>query len=131
MRHNYVSQGPNFVWHVDGYDKLKPFGFCIHGSIDSFSRKIIWLEVGVTNNHSRTIAKYYLECVKQQSCLPRILRYERGTENSPLKIIQPSFRNECEDAFAVINSIIFGKITSNHLFRPGVVSLEDKELIGG
>lgn len=27
-------QGPNFVWHLDGYDKLKPYGFAIHGCID-------------------------------------------------------------------------------------------------
>ena len=23
------------MWHTDGYDKLKPFGFCIHGCIDA------------------------------------------------------------------------------------------------
>ena len=26
-RRTYVSPGPNFCWHIDGYDKLKPFGF--------------------------------------------------------------------------------------------------------
>ena len=30
---NYI-QGPNFAWHCDGYDKLKPFGLPIHGCID-------------------------------------------------------------------------------------------------
>ena len=25
---------PNFIWHCDGYDKLKPFGIAIHGCID-------------------------------------------------------------------------------------------------
>ncbi|KAF7649092.1 hypothetical protein LDENG_00147410 [Lucifuga dentata] len=25
------------VWHVDSYDKLKPFGICINGSIDGYS----------------------------------------------------------------------------------------------
>ncbi|XP_015753454.1 PREDICTED: uncharacterized protein LOC107333200 [Acropora digitifera] len=27
----------------EGYDKLKPFGFCIHGGIDGHSRGIMWL----------------------------------------------------------------------------------------
>ena len=27
-------KGPNFCWHLDGYDKLSPFGFHIHGCID-------------------------------------------------------------------------------------------------
>ena len=29
-----LLQGPDFVWHLDGYDKLKPYGFAIHGCID-------------------------------------------------------------------------------------------------
>ena len=30
---------------MDGFDKLKPYGFPIHGCIDGFSRKLLWLEV--------------------------------------------------------------------------------------
>ena len=30
----FMVQGPDFVWHLDGYDKLKPYGFPIHGCID-------------------------------------------------------------------------------------------------
>ena len=29
-RRSYSAKGPNFIWHLDGYDKLKPFGLCIH-----------------------------------------------------------------------------------------------------
>ena len=25
-------KGPNQTWHVDGWDKLKPFGICVHYS---------------------------------------------------------------------------------------------------
>ena len=45
-RRQYVNPGPNFAWHIDGYDKLKPYGFAIHGAIDGFSCRILWLEVG-------------------------------------------------------------------------------------
>ena len=34
--HNSYS-GPNYAWHCDGYDKLKPFGCPIHGYIDGWS----------------------------------------------------------------------------------------------
>ncbi len=27
-------QGPNHIWHADGYDKLKPYGFPVHGCIE-------------------------------------------------------------------------------------------------
>ena len=48
QRREYFAKGPNYIWHLDGYDKLKPFGFCIHGSIDGYSRRrLLWLEVGI------------------------------------------------------------------------------------
>ena len=30
-RRQYSTKGPNHIWHIDGYDKLKPFGFCVQG----------------------------------------------------------------------------------------------------
>ena len=44
-RRRHVADNPNFVWHLDRHDKLKPFCFNIHGCIDGFSRYIIWLDV--------------------------------------------------------------------------------------
>ena len=38
-RYTYFSTGPNQTWHIDGYDKLKPFGFAIHGAIDGYIQK--------------------------------------------------------------------------------------------
>ena len=31
LRREYRAKGPNYIWRIDGYDKLKPFGSCIHG----------------------------------------------------------------------------------------------------
>ena len=33
----YITKGPNHLWHIDGYDKLKQFAFCFHGTINGFS----------------------------------------------------------------------------------------------
>ena len=30
------TQGPNFCWHIDGLDKLKTYGFAVHGCIDGY-----------------------------------------------------------------------------------------------
>lgn len=49
-RRQYYSKGPNFLWHMDSYDKLKPYGICINGCIDGFSRQIIWLRAGPTSS---------------------------------------------------------------------------------
>lgn len=113
LRRRYCSPGPNFIWHVDGYDKLKPFGFAIHGAIDGFSRRIMWLKVGQTNNDPLVVARYYLQCIDTHKCTSRILRCDLGTENTTLKLLQPYFRYNCNDRFAGINSIIMGKSTSN------------------
>ena len=40
-RRIYRTLGPNYVWHIDEFDKLKPYGFSIHGCIDGYSRIII------------------------------------------------------------------------------------------
>ena len=36
--------------HIDGKDKFKRFGFPIHGCIDGFSQKLMWLIVSTSNN---------------------------------------------------------------------------------
>ncbi|KAK0154047.1 hypothetical protein N1851_003868 [Merluccius polli] len=36
--------GPNYMWHMDSYDKLTPFGIGINGCIDGFSCHIIWMQ---------------------------------------------------------------------------------------
>jgi len=46
---SYVSPGPNAKWYVDGYDKLKSYGLPIHGCVDGFSRRIMWLKVRKSN----------------------------------------------------------------------------------
>lgn len=33
-RRTQTCLGPNFSWHVDGYNKLKPYGFSVQGCID-------------------------------------------------------------------------------------------------
>lgn len=80
-RREYLSPGPNFAWHVDGYDKLNPYGFAIHGCVDGYSRQIMWLEVATTNNDPGIAAYYFLKTVKRYKCLPTILRTDKGTEN--------------------------------------------------
>lgn len=81
QRRAYFCPGPNNTWHGDGYDKLKPWGFCIHGAIDGYSRKLIWLRVASSNNNPRVIAGYYLDSVRSAGGCPLKLITDCGTEN--------------------------------------------------
>ena len=80
-RRVYETLGPNDVYHIDGNDKLKKWGLCIHGCVDGFSRKLLWLKVATTNNDPLVIANYYLEHIKTYKIVPNLIRVDRGTEN--------------------------------------------------
>ena len=93
-RRVYHNLGPNNAWHCDGYDKLKPFGFPIHGCIDGWSRKILWLFVTRSNNLPDNIAMYYLEAVNEMNGCPLDLVTDRGTENGKMAGIHSFLRND-------------------------------------
>jgi hypothetical protein len=112
-RRDYINPGPNFVWHIDGYDKLKPYGFPIHGAIDGFSRRILWLEVGCTNNNPIVVAKFFCKAAIENSMLPCVVRADRGTENVHVQKIQVYFRTEHDDYLAGDSSFQYGKSTGN------------------
>ena len=106
VRHMYYAQGPNYVWYVDGYDKLKPYGFCFNGAIiDGYNRRILWLEVSNSNNSSGVIAKYYLDALAN--------RCDRRTENAKLSVLQLFFRYNDTDSFSGMKSFMYGNSVSD------------------
>jgi len=111
-RRSYFAKGPNFVWHFDGYDKLKPFGLCISGCICGFSRHLIWLNVYHTNNNPKVIGGYFLESVKSCGGCPRIIRGDCGTENVNVRAFQQFLRRNCTDP-EISRAYISGPSTSN------------------
>ena len=80
-RRLYFAREPNWVWHIDGYDKLKPCGFNTHGAIDGFSRRILWLKVIRSNKNPSFVCTQYLECVKCIGRVPTKVVGDHGIEN--------------------------------------------------
>eukprot|EP00112_Aurelia_sp_Birch-Aquarium-sp1_P025880 Seg887.2 transcript_id=Seg887.2/GoldUCD/mRNA.D3Y31 product="hypothetical protein" protein_id=Seg887.2/GoldUCD/D3Y31 len=77
-RRTYTSKGPNNCWRADGYDKLKPFHFPIHGAVDGFSRRVLWLQVGRSNKDPKFMGRLFLNCVKKVGGCPVLLRTDPG-----------------------------------------------------
>lgn len=102
-RRSYRNPGPNYAWHIDGYDKLKHWGFPVHGAIDGFSRKILWLNVARSNNSPHKIASYYVQAVSEQGSCPVELITDLGTENGLAASIQTFFRDN-PDAHRYVSS---------------------------
>jgi len=112
-RRRYTNPGSNFTWHVDGYDKLKPYGIAIHGCVDGFSRAIIWLEASSTNNDPKIVGNYFIEAVREKSGCPARVRADLGTENVCIESIQQFLRRDDQDGFAGDRSYMTGKSTHN------------------
>ena len=88
VRRMYRSACPNAAWHMDGYDKLKPFGIAINGCIYGYSRKIMRLEAYTTNHNSKVILGYHLKAVWKQGGCPAKIRADIGTENRLIEHVQ-------------------------------------------
>jgi hypothetical protein len=113
QRRKYRSKGPNFLIHVDGYDKLKPYGFCISGAIDGFSRRILWLRVNRTNNNPAVIGGYLIDLIYELEGVPRQIRIDAGTENTIIEAIEIALRSFHTDSVCGDKSVITGKSTGN------------------
>ena len=61
-RRKFISPGPNYTWHIVGYNKPKPYGFPIHAAIDGYSRKILWLVVSYSNSDPNVVSSYFINC---------------------------------------------------------------------
>ena len=86
-RRKYCNPNPNYVWHIDDHDKLKPYCISIDECIEGHSRCIIWLEVAVTNK----IAKYYLDTSKQMKGKLMIIKADDETEHSVIELLHVCF----------------------------------------
>ena len=127
QRKKYRNPLPNYIWHIDGHNKHKPYGLSIHGCIDGYSRRIIWLEVASTNKVPELIAKYYLDALKQILGKPKIVKADNGTEHS---IIEPlhTYFSEVKYGFQISSffqrSILFlAELNVSSFIRP-FLSLE-------
>ncbi|XP_020555618.1 uncharacterized protein LOC110013572 [Oryzias latipes] len=112
-RRTYHSMGPNYIWHVDGYDKLKPFGLALSGCIDGFSIRMMWLVCGSTNNNPSVIAHNYINCFRNLGVVPMRLRTDLGTENGTMAAIQCTLCHAHSHYFAGSSSHSYGSSTGN------------------
>jgi len=79
-RTGWTCPGPNFIWSIDAYDKLKPYGFEIYAGIDAYSRYIPWFFVGFSTHTSIGVGLQYLSIIRERGFTPRIIRADRGKE---------------------------------------------------
>ncbi|KAJ3515573.1 hypothetical protein NMY22_g14424 [Coprinellus aureogranulatus] len=82
-RRVYRVRGANSLYHQDGNEKLKPWGFYVHGCVDGYSRMVIYL-VCSNNKRSKTVGSLFENAVAQYGWPSRV-RGDFGTENNEIE----------------------------------------------
>lgn len=80
-RRKYHVPWPNSLWHLDGHHSLIRWKMVIHGCMDGYSRRIMFLRCSA-NNHAKTVLELFLDAVKMDGNLwPSRIRVDKGVEN--------------------------------------------------
>lgn len=97
-RRKYWSKGPDYLYHIDGWDKLKPFGLAVHGCIDGFS-----------NNDPFYSCHYFCKCIEEIEGTPLGIRADRGTEDVNIKQLQNILRRTSGVISSHIPAFMYGR----------------------
>lgn len=135
-RRQYRVPHPNSVWHIDSNHKLIRWRLIVHGAIDGFSRKIIYLHCA-NNNKACTVVEQFSKAVSELA-LPDYVRTDEGGENIDVWRYMLFYYNE--DA----SHVITGSSTHNerierlwrdvyrcvsHMFYESLVRLEEAGIL--
>ena len=72
-RRLYYSKDLNWVRHLDGCAKLKAFRFEMHGCIDGYSRRVLWLNVLRSNKDPKEVCNLFINYLTVMKGVPRKL----------------------------------------------------------
>ncbi|XP_068723738.1 uncharacterized protein [Montipora capricornis] len=80
-RRIYQVPWPNSLCHLDGHHALIRWKIIIHGCIDGFSRRIMFLRCN-SNNLAETVLVLFLDAIEHDGNLwPSRIRVDKGVEN--------------------------------------------------
>jgi hypothetical protein len=113
QRGEYIVPGPNYIWSIDGYDKLKPYGIEIYACIDAYARCIMWIYVGVSNHTQVSAVRQYLDTVEQSGFQPYIVRSDRGSETPMLANAHWQLRLGTDPSVRFEDCYLYGTSSAN------------------
>ena len=112
-RGRYIVPGPNFVWSIDGYMKLEPYGIEIYAGIDTYSRYMIWTYVGISARTQVSVLTQFLDVVDEIGLQSRIVRSDKGTETTLLAEAHHKLLKAYDPDIPLVNCYFYGSSVNN------------------
>jgi len=109
----YIVPGPNWLWSIDGHMKLEPYGFEIYAAIDAYSRKVLWVYVGISGSTSVSVGNQYLNAVQDHGLHPKWIRSDVGKETYMIAFIHHMLSLASEPQIPFQKCYIYGTSTAN------------------
>ena len=91
---------------------MKPYGFPIHAAVDGYSRRVLWLDVCISNNLPTLPVRLYLSRVRENGGCPLLTRSDFRTQNGLLAAMQCYFRSD-DEPFCGESGHSYGSSTRN------------------
>ena len=124
----YIVPGPNFVWSIDGYMKLQPYGIEIYACIDAYSRYIIWVYVGITACTQISVLRQFLDVVDEIGLQSRIVRSDRGGETVLLAEAHHRLQKAYDPDISLKDCYYYGTSVKNQRIELWWAQLSKKQL---
>jgi hypothetical protein len=112
-RGEYIVPGPNWLWSVDGHDKLKPYGIEIYAGVDAYSRYITWIYVGISSGTAVSVVHQYLETVRSSGVYPQFIRSDCGGETSMMSYAHFMLAKAADPDIQFQDCYMYGTSTAN------------------
>jgi hypothetical protein len=115
QRHNgeYIVPGPNYLWSIDGHAKLDAWGIEIYAAVDAYSRKVIWIYVGISAHTAVSVLRQYVDTLEDEQVHPFILRSDRGVETPLIASAHHEFVKKHDATIAFKDCYYYGTSVKN------------------
>jgi hypothetical protein len=112
-RGEYIVRGPNFIWSVDGHQKLQSYGFEIYACVDAYSRYVIWAFIGISAGTAVSVGRQFLTAVRHTQCIPQFIRSDCGVETGQMSYAQFSLSQSTRPGIEFKDCYLYGTSTAN------------------
>lgn len=89
--------------HMDGNEKIAPYGSYIHGCADGYSRKAIYIQCA-TRKKAGTVLNFF-QCAINQFGVPKRVRSDKGGENRKVAELMIALNNGDGNCFITGKSV--------------------------